>query len=71
MPPLATRNRLSLKDLSRAGPNSSFAFDMSLAIILVGVVDIKMRFHVPSYRYYIVLYGYEDYRDVGFEAESR
>lgn len=22
-------------------------------------------------RYYIVLYGYEDYRDVGFEAESR
>ena len=23
------------------------------------------------FRYYIVLYGYEDYRDVGFEAESR
>ena len=25
----------------------------------------------PFFRYYIVLYGYEDYRDVGFEAESR
>ena len=24
-----------------------------------------------STRYYIVLYGYEDYRDIGFEAEYR
>ena len=38
-------------------------------------VVISTQFHVrtviPTCRYYIVLYGYEDYRDVGFEAESR